>query len=91
MIQSCKHFLKNLSRDAADLHKLKTENFSELPDRAKEDFIKIKQSLLDSEALAAPKFTILHRNLFIVGLDFSAKAIGITLSRVQQGKDQQEH
>ena len=91
MVQYYKHFLKNLSKDAADLHKLKGENFSELPDWAKEDFAKIKQSLLDSEALAAPKFTTLHRNPFIVGLDFSAKAIGVTLSQVQQGKDQQEH
>ena len=42
MIQYYKHFLKNLSRDAADLHKLKTENFSELPDWVKADFVKIK-------------------------------------------------
>ena len=41
--------------------------------------------------MPAPKFTTLHRNPFIVGLDFSAEAIGITLNQVQQGKDQQEH
>ena len=50
-------------------------------------FEKIKQSLLNSEALAAPKFTTLHKNPFIVGLDFSIKAIGVTLSQVQKGKD----
>ena len=54
MVQYYKHFLKNLSKDAADLHKLKGENFSELPDWAKKDFANIKQSLLDSEALVAP-------------------------------------
>ena len=32
MVQYYKHFLKNLSKDAADLYKLKGENFSELPD-----------------------------------------------------------
>ena len=32
MVQYYKHFLKNLSKDAADLHKLKGENFSELSD-----------------------------------------------------------
>ena len=91
MIQYYKNFLMNLSKDAADLHKLQTGNFLELPEWAKADFAKIKQSLLDSEVLAAPKFTTLHRNPFIVGLDFSAKAIGVTLSQVQQGKDHQEH
>ena len=70
---------------------MKTETFSELPDWATAAFAKIKQSLLDAKALAAPKFTTLHRNPFIVGLDFSAKSIGVALSQVQQGKDQQEH
>ena len=91
MVQYYKHFLKNLSKDATDLHKLKGENLSELQNWAKKDFANIKQSLLDSEALAAPKFTTLHKNPFIVGLDFSAKAIGVTLSHVQRGKDYQEH
>ena len=91
MVQYYKHFLKNLSKDAADLHKLKGENFSKLPDWAKKDFAKIKQSLLDLEALAAPKFTTLQKNPVIVGLDFSTKAIGVTLTQVQHGKDHQEH
>ena len=52
---------------------------------------KIKQSLLNSEALATPKFTTLHKNPFIVGLDFSIKAIGVTLSQVQKGKDGNKH
>ena len=82
MVQYYEHFLKNLSKDTADLHKLKGENFSELPEWAKADFAKIKQSLLDSEALAAPKFTTLQKNHFIVGLAFSAKAISVTLSQV---------
>ena len=51
-----------------------------MPPRAIKAFEKLKQSLLDSEALAAPKFTTLHKNPFIVGLDFSIKAIGVTLS-----------
>ena len=52
---------------------------------------RIKQSLLNSEALAAPKFTTLQKNLFIVGLDFIIKAIGVILSQVQKGKDGKEH
>ena len=91
MFKYYKHFLKNLSKDAADLHKLKGENFSELPDWAKKDFANIKQSLLDLEALAALKFTTLHKNPFIVGLDFSTKVLVVTLSQVQRGKDHQEH
>ena len=91
MVQYYKHFLKNLSRDLADLHQLKTQTFSEMPTWAVEAFRRIKQSLLESEVLAAPKFTTLQQNPFIVGLDFSTKAIGITLSQVQQGKDGNEH
>ena len=47
--------------------------------------------LIKLEVLAAPKFTTLHKNLFIVGLDFSIKAMGVTLSQVQKGKDGSEH
>ena len=47
--------------------------------------------MLDSEALAAPKFTTLQQNPFIVGLDFSAKAIRVRLSQVQRGKERNEH
>ena len=84
MVQYYKHFLKDLSKHAADLHKLKNQAFTQLPPEALRDFEEIKQSSLKSEALAAPKFTILHKNLFIVGLDFSVKAIGVTLSQVQK-------
>ena len=31
MVQYYKHFLKDLSKDSADLHKLKTQTFSEMP------------------------------------------------------------
>ena len=74
-----------------DLHQLKTQTFSELPGWALEEFAKIKDSLLHSEALAELKFTMLCQNLFIVGQDFSIKAKGVTLNQVQQGKDGQEH
>ena len=47
--------------------------------------------MLNSEVLAAPKFTRLQQNLFIVGQDFSMKAISVTLSQVQRGKDGKEH
>ena len=53
-------------------------------------FERIKQSLLNSEALAAPKFTTLQQNPFIVGLDFSTKAICVMLIQVQRGKDGKE-
>ena len=62
-----------------------------MPDWAVVAFMRIKRSLLESEALAAPRFTTLPQNPFIVGLDFSAKAIGVMLSQVQQGRDGQEH
>ena len=87
MVQYYKHFLKDLSKDSADLHKLKTQAFVEMPPWAIKVFEKIKQSLLDLEALAPPKFTTLHKNPFIVGLDLSIKAIGVTLSQIQKGKD----
>merc|ERR1712082_28029 len=62
MVQYYKHFLKDLLKDAADLHQLKTQTFVEMPPEALRSFEKIKESLLNSEALAAPKFTTLHRN-----------------------------
>ena len=42
MVQYYKHFLKNLSRYSADLHQLKTQTFSEMPDWAIEAFVRIK-------------------------------------------------
>ena len=91
MVQYYKHFLKDLSKDSADLHKLKMQTFSEMPISVVQAFERIKQSLLNSEALAVPKFTRLQQNPFIVGLDFSIKAIGVTLSQVQKGKYGKEH
>ena len=58
-----------------------------MPAWAVEAFERIKRNLLDSEALAAPKFTTLQQNPFIVGLDFSIKSIGVTLNQVQKGTD----
>ena len=78
MVQYYMHFLKDLSKDAADLHQLKTQTFVEMPPEALRLFEKIKQSLLNSQALATPKFTMLHRNPYIVGLDFSIKTIQVT-------------
>ena len=83
--------MKDLPKDSADLHKLKMQAFIEMPPWAIKVFEKIKRSLLNSEALDTPKFTTLHKNPFIVGLDFSIKAIGVTLSQVQKGKDGSEH
>ena len=59
MVQYHKHFLKDLSKDSADLHKLKTQTFSEMPTWAVQAFKRIKQSLLNLEALVVPKFTTL--------------------------------
>ena len=87
MVPYYKHFLKNLFRDTTDIHQLKNQTFSEMPDWAVEMFARIKWSLLKSKALAAPKFTMLQQNLFIVGINFSAKAIGVTFSQVQRGRD----
>merc|ERR1712101_61018 len=59
MVQYYKHFLKDLSKDSVDLHKLKTQTFSEMPPWAIQAFERIKQGLLSSEA---PKFTTLQQN-----------------------------
>lgn len=64
MVQYYKRFLKNLSRDSVDLHQLKAQAFSEMPTWVVEAFRRIKQILLESEALAAPKFTTLQQNPF---------------------------
>ena len=81
MVQYYKHFLKDLSKDSADLHKLKTQAFLEMPPWAIQTFERIKQSLLNSEALVAPKFTTLQKNPSIVGLDFSFKAVYRSLGK----------
>ena len=78
-------------KDSADLHKLKMQAFIEMPPWVLKAFEKIKHGLLNSKALTASKFTTLHKNPFIVGLDFSIKAIGVTLSQVQKGKDGNDH
>ena len=62
-----------------------------MPQWAVKAFARIKRSLLESEVLAVPKFTTQKRNPFIVGHDFSTKAIGVTLSQVQRGRDGQEN
>ena len=60
MVQYYTHSLKNLSRDSANLHQLKTQTFSEMLDWAVVAFIRNKRSPLESEALAVPKFTTLQ-------------------------------
>ena len=60
--QYYKHFLKNPSRDSAGLCQLKTQTSSGIPDWAVGAFTRIKQSLLESEAPTAPKFTMLQQN-----------------------------
>ena len=87
MVTFYKHFLWNLAEDSAHLHTLKTQKWTEMPDWAVEDFHKIKNSLLNSEALASPNFKDLSKHPFILGLDFSNLAIGITLSQIQQCRD----
>ena len=82
-----KHFLKDLSVNAARLYKLKTETISDMLDWALEDFERIKKDLINSEALASPNFRELAKYPFIVGLDFSALAIGVTLNQVQRCLD----
>ena len=47
MVQYYKHLLKDLSKDSADLHKLKTQAFIEIPPWTLKAFKKIKHSLLD--------------------------------------------
>ena len=54
-----------------------------------QDFHRIKNALLDSEALSSPDFTDLKTYPFIVSLDFSGLAIAVTISQVQMCQDGQ--
>ena len=44
MVQYYKHFLKDLSKDSANLHKLKIQTFMEMPPWVIKEFERIKQS-----------------------------------------------
>ena len=52
-----------------------------------EDFYKIKDKLIKSEALASPDFSDLDKQPLIMGLDFSIKAMCVTISQVQKCLD----
>ena len=53
------------------------------------DFYDIKAKLINSEALASPDFSDLDKYPLIMGLDFSIKAMCVTVSQVQKCLDEQ--
>ena len=53
------------------------------------DFYKIKDKLINSEALASPDFLDLDKYPLIMALDFSVKAMCVTISQVQKCLDGQ--
>ena len=52
-----------------------------------EDFYNIKEKLIKSEALASPDFSDLDKYPLIMALDFSIKAMCVTISQVQRCLD----
>ena len=51
------------------------------------DFYKIKDRLINSEALACPDFSDLDKYPLIMGLDFSVQAMCVTISQIQKCLD----
>ena len=51
------------------------------------DFYKIKDNLINSEALASPDFSDLDKYPLIMGLDFSIQAMCVTISQIQKCLD----
>ena len=88
MVGYYKTFLPNLLELAARLHSLKMrQDWTKMPAIESEDFRRIKESILDSEALSSPDFLDLKMFPFIMGLDFSKLAIAVTISQIQRCKD----
>ena len=54
-----------------------------------ENFYNIKEKLINSEALASPDFSDLDKYPLIMALDFSVKAMCVTISQVQRCLDGQ--
>ena len=90
MIGFYRHFLPGLATDSARLHTKKHENpWMPMSEEDLADFYKIKDKLINSEALASPDFSDLDKYPLIMALNFSVKAMCITIFQVQKCLDRQ--
>ena len=90
MVGFYRHFLPGLATDSARLHTKKHENpWMPMSEEDLADFYKIKDKLINSEALASPDFSDLDKYPLIMALDFSIKAMCVTISQVQKCLDGQ--
>ena len=88
MIGFYRHFLPGLATDSARLHTKKHENpWMPMSEEELEDFYKIKDKLINSEALASPDFSDIDKHPLIMVLNYSIKAMCVTISQVQKCLD----
>ena len=91
MVGFYRQFLPRLSDASAKLHTKKFETpWTPMSEEDLADFYKIKDMLINSEALASPDFKDLDKRPLIMGLDFSIQALCVTISQVQTCLDGQE-
>ena len=91
MVGFYRQFLPKLSDASARLHTKKFETpWTPMSEEDLADFYKIKDMLINSEALASPDFKDLDKRPLIMGLDFSIQALCVTISQVQTCLDGQE-
>ena len=84
MVGFYRQFLPKLSDVSARLHSKKFEApWTPMSEEDLADFYKIKDMLINSEALASPDFSDLDKRPLIMGLDFSIHAMCVTISQVQ--------
>ena len=84
MVGFYRQFLPKLSDASARLHSKKFEApWTPMSEEDLADFYKIKDMLINSEALASPDFSDLDKRPLIMGLDFSIQAMCVTISQVQ--------
>ena len=88
MVGFYRQFLPKLSDASARLHSKKFEvPWTPMSEEDLADFYKIKDMLINSEALASPDFSDLDKRPLIMGLDFSIQAMCVTISQVQKCLD----
>ena len=88
MVGLYRQFLPGLSDISAWLHTKKYENpWTPMSEEDLADFYKIKDKLINSEALASPDFSDLDKYPLIMGLDFSVQAMCVTISQIQRCLD----
>ena len=88
MVGFYRQFLPKLSEISARLHSKKFETpWTPMSEEDLADFYKIKDRLINSEALACPDFSDLDKHPLIMGLDFSVQAMCVTISQIQECLD----